>query len=82
MPTFDIVSKYEMHEIENTVNTVKRDVLNRYDFKGGNTSIELDKKNLVIKIKSDSEMHLDSLKDIVDQQILIEKNDGRAYVNE
>jgi len=26
--------------------------------------------------------HLDSLKDIVDQQILIEKNDGRAYVNE
>jgi len=26
--------------------------------------------------------HLDSLKDIVDQEILIEKNDGRAYVNE
>ena len=26
--------------------------------------------------------HLDSLKDIVDQQILIEKNEGRAYVNE
>jgi len=26
--------------------------------------------------------HLDSLKDIVDQEILIEKNEGRAYVNE
>ena len=26
--------------------------------------------------------HLDSLKDVVDQQILIEKNAGRAYVNE
>ena len=26
--------------------------------------------------------HMDSLKDIVDQQILIEKNQGRAYVNE
>ena len=26
--------------------------------------------------------HLDSLKDVVDQQILIEKNEGRAYVNE
>ena len=26
--------------------------------------------------------HLDSLKDVVDQQILIEKNDDRAYVNE
>ena len=73
MPTFDIVSKYEMHEIENTVNTVKRDVLNRYDFKGGNTSIELDKKNLVIKIKSDSEMHLDSLKDMLEKRAVTRK---------
>ena len=52
MPTFDIVSKYEIYEIENTVNIVKRDILNRYDFKGSNTSIKLDKKNSTIKLES------------------------------
>ena len=34
-----------MQEIDNAVNIVKRDILNRYDFRGSNTKITLDKKN-------------------------------------
>ena len=68
MATFDIVCKYEIHEVENTVNMVKRDILNRYDFKGTNTSINLDKKNSVIKIESDSEMQITSVRDMIEKR--------------
>ena len=73
MPTFDIVSKYEIYEIENTVNIVKRDILNRYDFKGSNTSITLYKKESSIKIESGSEMHLDSLRDMLEKRAVTRK---------
>mgnify|MGYP001202022248 FL=1 len=68
MPTFDIVCKYAIHEIENTVNMVKRDILNRYDFKGSNTNITLDKKNATIKIESESEMQLGSVRDMLEKR--------------
>ena len=31
MASFDIVSSYDMQEVDNAVNMVKRDILNRYD---------------------------------------------------
>ena len=68
MPTFDIVCRYEIHEIENSVNMVKRDILNRYDFKGSSTSIILDKKNAAIKIESNSEIQLGSVRDMLEKR--------------
>ena len=68
LPTFDIVCKYEIHEIENTVNMVKRDILNRYDFKGSSTSISLDKKNAIIQIESNSEMQINSVRDMLERR--------------
>ena len=68
MPTFDIVCRYEIQEIENSVNMVKRDILNRYDFKGSSTSIILDKKNATIKIESNSELQLESVRDMLEKR--------------
>ena len=68
MPTFDIVSKYEIHEVENAVNMVKRDILNRYDFKGTNTSINLDKKKSIIVVESDSEMQIRTIQDMLEKR--------------
>ena len=44
MPTFDIVSKYDIQEVENSVNMVTRDITNRYDFRGSDTTITFNKK--------------------------------------
>ena len=44
MPSFDVVSKFDIQEVENSVNMVNRDIINRYDFKGSNTNITLNKK--------------------------------------
>ena len=68
MPTFDIVCKYEIQEIENTVNMVKRDILNRFDFKGTSTRISLDKKNATIQIESNSEMQINSVRDMLEKR--------------
>ena len=44
MPTFDIVSRYDIQEVENSVNMVTRDITNRYDFRGSDTNITFNKK--------------------------------------
>ena len=54
MPSFDIVSKLDMQEVDNAVNMVKRDIANRYDFKGSSSSITLNKvdNNIIISFSS------------------------------
>ena len=80
MPTFDIVCKYEIHEIENTVNMVKRDILNRYDFKGSSTNIALDKKNETIKIESNSEIQLGSVRDMLEKRAIGRKVSLKTFI--
>ena len=40
--TFDIVSKVDMAEVKNAVNQATKEITQRYDFKGTNSSIDLD----------------------------------------
>ncbi len=47
---------------------VKRDILNRYDFKGTNTSINLDKKKSIIVVESDSEMQIRTIQDMLEKR--------------
>lgn len=63
MPSFDIVSKINMQEIDNAVNSVMREIGNRYDFKGAKFSIELKTKDNLISLTSDSEYRLESIRD-------------------
>lgn len=79
MPTFDIVSKYEIQEIENTVNMTQRDLLNRYDLRGTNTKIQFDKKNSQIKLESNSEMHLATTIDILEKRAVSRKVSLRTF---
>jgi len=41
MPSFDVVSEIDMHELTNAVDQAKKEVTTRYDFKGTNASFEL-----------------------------------------
>ena len=70
MPSFDIVSKYEVQEIENSVNMVTRDIANRYDFRGRSTHILFSKKEGIIKIESDSEMRLIAVRDMLEKRAI------------
>ncbi len=63
MPSFDIVSKINMQEIDNAVNSVLREIGNRYDFKGAKFSVELKTKESLIILTSDSEYRLEAIRD-------------------
>ncbi len=66
--SFDISSKFDFQELRNAVDQVKREILNRYDFKGVLAEIELtdDKINL----HSSSEAKIQAIVDVILQKVI------------
>ena len=63
MPSFDIASKTDLQTLDNSINVARKEILGRFDFKGSNSIIELDKKNVSLTITTEDEMRLDSIID-------------------
>lgn len=55
MPSMDIVNKLDLLEVATAVDQAKKEVAQRYDFKGTNTTYELTEKDKTILLKSSSE---------------------------
>jgi uncharacterized protein YajQ (UPF0234 family) len=53
MPSFDIVSEVDMHELTNAVDQAARIVGNRFDFKGVEASFERDERKVVITAEAE-----------------------------
>jgi hypothetical protein len=53
MPSFDIVSQVDMQEVRNAVDQSMREVVNRYDFKGTDTLIEITDDGVTVESASD-----------------------------
>ncbi len=63
MPSFDIVSEVNSMEIENAVNTAKKELANRFDFKGSKAEIVLEKNE--IKLTAEDQFKMRALGEIV-----------------
>jgi uncharacterized protein YajQ (UPF0234 family) len=63
MPSFDVVSEVETHEIRNATDQANKEVTTRFDFKGSNATFEL--KDDVITMKSESTFQLQQMLDIL-----------------
>ena len=61
MPSFDIVSKIDQQELDNAVNSVLRELTNRYDFKGAIFNIELKIKDNLIILTADSDYKINAI---------------------
>lgn len=68
MPSFDIVSKVDPQEIDNAVNQTRKEVGQRYDFKGSKTEIELEKD--AILILSDDEYRVKAVVDVLQSKLV------------
>lgn len=53
MPSFDIVSEVNMQEVDNAVNQARKEISNRYDFRGSKAKIDWDKKLITIWAEDD-----------------------------
>ncbi|MCD6011020.1 MAG: hypothetical protein K0Q79_882 [Flavipsychrobacter sp.] len=65
MPSFDIASKVDLQTLDNAVNIAKKEIDNRWDFKGTHVSFELNKKDMTIAIEVETDMKLKQLEDVL-----------------
>jgi cyclic-di-GMP-binding protein len=68
--SFDIVSEVNMHEMDNALDQVKKELITRYDFKGTNSSIEYKKEEKQIVLVSSNDFKLKALRDILITKII------------
>ena len=66
--SFDVVSDFDRQELVNSLDQVKREISQRYDLKGTDTSVDLDKENIFIT--TNSELTLNAVNDIIRQKAI------------
>lgn len=79
MPTFDIVSKVDLQLLDNAINNAKKEILNRYDFNGSKTEIDLDKKLNIIHILTESDMFIRSIEDAIITRAMKQQIDPKCF---
>lgn len=65
MPSVDIASSVDLQTLDNAINIVKKEITTRYDFRGAHTEVDLDKKNYMVTLEAESEMHINQMQDIL-----------------
>ena len=68
MPTFDVVSEFDAHEVTNAIDQANREVTNRFDFKGTGSKFVLEEN--VVNLTSQSEFQLQQMLDILRQKLV------------
>lgn len=77
MPSFDIVSKTDLPEVDNALQGARREIETRYDFKGSNCSIERSGDALIIN--ADDEFKLKQVQELLRGHMAKRKVDTRAF---
>lgn len=65
MPTVDVVSKLDLQAVDNAVNTANRKLAARYDFKGVEYELELNKKDKTLRVVAPDEMKLKAIQEAI-----------------
>ena len=71
MPSFDVVCKLDHHEVSNAVDQAGREIAQRFDFKGTETTIEQTEEGIVLR--SNSEGRLDAARDVLETKMVKRK---------
>src|SRR3954468_5502971 len=71
--SFDITSNVDLQEVDNALNQARKEVAQRYDFKGSKASIEFNTKDSKLTLVADDEFKLNALWEIV-QTRLVRRN--------
>lgn len=56
MPSFDVVSKIQMHEVENALTQAQKEIAQRFDFKDTGTELEKNEEGIVLRSNSDGRL--------------------------
>ena len=78
MPSFDIASKLDAQLMDNAINVAKKDILNRWDFRDTKSTIEFNKKDLIVNISTENDMRLEAILDAIHSRMLKQGLDPRG----
>src|SRR5687768_3799771 len=78
MASFDIVSKVDPQIMDNAVNTARKEIMNRYDFRDTKGSLEYDKKNSEVKIVMENDMRVQHTEDVLMSKMVKQGLDATA----
>jgi len=68
--TFDITSTVDLQEVDNAVNQARKEVSQRYDFKGATAEIDFDKAVGTLTLVADDDYRLKSLVDVLQTKLI------------
>lgn len=75
MASFDIVNKVDAQLLDNSINVARKEILNRFDFNGSKSEIDLDKKTMTIHILTENDMRMESISDVIRNRMIKQKLD-------
>ncbi len=78
MPSFDIVNRVDLQEVDNAVNITKKAILARYDFRNSKTEITIDKKDKKIRVVTEDDMKLRAVQDSLIENLVKRKVDRKC----
>jgi uncharacterized protein YajQ (UPF0234 family) len=78
MPSFDIVSRVDLQEIDNATNNVKKEIATRYDFRNVTTEIDLNRKDKRLHLVTGDEMKMNALRELLITHCVRRKVDPKA----
>jgi uncharacterized protein YajQ (UPF0234 family) len=79
MPSFDIASKVDLQTLDNAINTVKKEIINRFDFKDSHVGIELNKKDFIVNLETESDMKMKQVIDVIISRSVKQGIDANAF---
>lgn len=76
MPSFDVVSEVDAHELTNAIDQMNREIGNRFDFKGSDSKITL--TDTAMNIEAASEFQISQIEDIIYSKLAKRSIDTRC----
>ena len=78
MPSFDIVSRIDLQEVDNAVNITRKAILSRFDFRQTKTEITLDKKEKKIRVTTEDDMKMRAVQEGLIENLVKRKVDTKG----
>ncbi len=73
MPSFDVTSKIDLQEVDNAVNQARKEVAQRYDFKGSKAAIDFNRGESTLTLIADDEFKMRTLWELLEGRLVKRK---------
>ncbi len=79
MPSFDIASEVDIQTLDNAINTVRKEISTRFDFRDSPVTVDLNKKEYKIVLEVESDMKMKQVIDVLISRAMKQGIDAGAF---